>query len=83
MVARNHQSARLKVAVAAGGLTLVIFLAVVGGVVGWFSVSSPDQLHQPEVMINLDSSQYQSNLSEHHAREAGVDWAWRRGKRPG
>ena len=55
MVARNHQSARLKVAVAAGGLTLVIFLAVVGGVVGWFSLNSPEQLHQPEVMINLDS----------------------------
>ena len=37
MVARGAQQARLRLAVAAGGGTLLVFLAVVGGVVGWFS----------------------------------------------
>ena len=55
MVARNQQAARLKLAVAAGGGTLLIFLAVIGGVVGWFSVSSPEELQHPEVTI-IDQS---------------------------
>lgn len=56
MVARSQQSVRLKLAVAAGGGTLLIFLAVVGGVVGWFSVSGDTELlHPPEVIINLHS----------------------------
>ena len=52
MVARSQQAARLKLAMAAGGGTLLIFLAVLGGVVGWFSVSSPEQLQHPEVRAN-------------------------------
>ena len=53
MVARSQQAARVKLAMAAGGGTLLIFLAVLGGVVGWFSVSSPEELQHPEVTIML------------------------------
>ena len=53
MVARSNQAARLKLAMAAGGGTLLIFLAVLGGVVGWFSVSSPEQLQHPEVSLRI------------------------------
>lgn len=53
MVARSNQAARLKLAMAAGGGTLLIFLAVLGGVVGWFSVSSPEPLQHPEVMRTI------------------------------
>ena len=52
MVARSSQAARLKLAMAAGGGTLLIFLAVLGGVVGWFSVSSPEELQHPEVRFS-------------------------------
>ena len=51
MVARSNQQAKLKLAMAAGGGTIFIFLAVVGGVVGWFSRNSQplEELSQPEV----------------------------------
>ena len=65
MVARNQQAARLKLAVAAGGGTLLIFLAVIGGVVGWFSVSSPEELQHPEVTIidqSVSQELYSSSL---------------------
>lgn len=50
MVARSNQQAKLKLAMAAGGGTIFIFLAVVGGVVGWFSRNSQplEELSQPE-----------------------------------
>ena len=52
MVARsNQQAAKLKLAMAAGGGTLFIFLGVVGAVVGWYSTNtqSLEELSQPEV----------------------------------
>ena len=51
MVARSNQQAKLKLAMAAGGATMVVFLAVLGGVVGWFSINNQplEQLTQPEV----------------------------------
>ena len=60
MVARSNQQAKLKLAMAAGGATIFIFLAVLGGVVGWFSRNSdsPESLSQPEVKLI-----YKHNLS--------------------
>ena len=47
--------ARLRLAMLAGGGTLVIFLSVLGGVVGWFSRTQTDsaleELTEPEVTI--------------------------------
>ena len=53
MVARSNQQARLKLAMVAGGGTLIIFLAVLGGVVGWFSISEDpiEYLATPEVSL--------------------------------
>ena len=48
------KQAKLRLAMLAGGGTVVIFLSVVGGVVGWFtrtSSSALEELQEPEVTI--------------------------------
>ena len=78
MVARTSQSARLKLAVAAGGGTLLVFLAVVGGVVGWFSSSNSDQIQHPEVIINLAVTATASHYILSLRVSCGRDRRWQR-----
>ena len=49
MVSRGTSQTNLKMMMAMGGGALFLLLALVGGVVGWFSRDTPEQVGPPQV----------------------------------
>ena len=49
MVSRGTSQTNLKMMMAMGGGAIFLLLALVGGVVGWFSRDTPEQVGPPQV----------------------------------
>ena len=55
MVSRGTSQTNLKMMMAMGGGAIFLLLALVGGVVGWFSRDTPEQVGPPQVGRGLVS----------------------------